>query len=109
MANKFKKNDKVKVISGKDKGKISEIVSYFPKDNKVILNGVNLVKKHTKPNKINPEGGIIQKEMPIHVSNIMHVDPKTNSVAKIGFKKTEKGNNVRYYKKSGELIDNKKV
>ena len=109
MANKFKKNDKVKVICGKDKGKIAEIISYFPKDNKVILGGVNLVKRHTKPNKLNPEGGIIQKEMPIHISNIMHIDPKTNSVTKIGFKKTKNGNNARYYKKSGELIDNKKV
>ncbi len=109
MANKFKKSDKVKVITGKDKGKVSEIVSFIPKSNKVILNGVNLVKRHTKPNKLNPEGGIVQKEMPIHISNIMHIDPKTNSAAKVGFKFLEDGKKVRYLKKTGELIDNKKV
>ena len=109
MANKFKKNDKVKVIAGKDKGKVSEIINFIPKSNKVILNGINLVKRHTKPNKLNPEGGIVQKEMPIHISNIMHIDPKTNSAVKIGFKFLEDGKKVRYLKKTGELIDNKKV
>jgi large subunit ribosomal protein L24 len=109
MANKFKKNDKVKVITGKDKGKISEIINFITKSNKVILNGVNLVKRHTKPSKLNPEGGIVQKEMPIHISNIMHIDPKTNSAVKIGFKFLEDGKKVRYLKKTGELIENKKV
>ena len=109
MANKFKKNDKVKVITGKDKGKISEIINFITKSNKVILNGVNLVKRHTKPSKLNPEGGIVQKEMPIHISNIMHIDPKTNSAVKIGFKFLENGKKVRYLKKTGELIENKKV
>lgn len=109
MANKFKKSDKVKVIAGKDKGKISEIIDLIPKVNKAVLSGVNLVKKHTKPNKSNPEGGIVQKEMPIHISNIMHIDPETNSSAKIGFKFLEDGKKVRYLKKTGKLIDNKKV
>jgi len=109
MANKFKKNDKVKVITGKDKGKISEIINFITKSNRVILNGVNLVKRHTKPSKLNPEGGIVQKEMPIHISNIMHIDPKTNSAVKIGFKFLEDGKKVRYLKKTGELIENKKV
>ena len=109
MGNKFKKNDKVKVITGKDKGKVSEIVNFIPKSNKVILNGVNLVKRHTKPSKLNPEGGIVQKEMPIHISNIMHIDPKTSSAVKIGFKFLEDGKKVRYLKKTGELIENKKV
>ena len=109
MANKFKKSDKVKVITGKDKVKISEIISFIPKSNKVVIGGVNIVKRHTKPNKFNPEGGIVQKEMPIHVSNIMHVDLKTNSASKIGFKFLEDGKKVRYLKKTGELIDNKKV
>ena len=109
MANKFKKNDKVKVITGKDKGKISEIINFITKSNRVVLNGVNLVKRHTKPSKLNPEGGIVQKEMPIHISNIMHIDPKTNSAVKIGFKFLEDGKKVRYLKKTGELIENKKV
>ena len=79
MASKFKKNDKIKVISGKDKGKVSKILKVMPKINKVLIEGVGIVKRHTKPNKLNPEGGVIQKEMPINVSNIMHLDPKTNA------------------------------
>jgi large subunit ribosomal protein L24 len=105
MANRFKKNDKVKIITGKDKGKVSEIVNFIPKSNKVVLNGLNLVKRHTKPNKLNPEGGIVQKEMPIHISNIMHIDPKTNSAAKIGFKFLDKGKKVRSSKRSGIVFD----
>ena len=109
MASKFKKNDKIKVISGKDKGKVSKILKVMPKINKVLIEGVGIVKRHTKPNKLNPEGGVIQKEMPINVSNIMHLDPKTNATTRIGFKFTDDGKKVRYSKKSGELIDNKKA
>lgn len=108
MANKFKKSDRVKVITGKDKGKISEIVSFIPRLNKAILTGVNIVKKHTKPSKSNPEGGIIKKEMPIHVSNLMHVGLTLDAVSKVGFKFLEDGKKVRYLKKTGELLDNKK-
>ena len=103
MVNKFKKRDKVKVICGKDKGKVAELIRCFPKHDKVVLDGVNLVKRHTKPTKANPEGGILKKEMPIHISNIMHIDPKTNIVTRVGSKKV-KGNNVRYYKKSGKIV-----
>ena len=109
MASKFKKDDKVQVICGKDKGKVSKILKIIPKANKVLMEGVGIVKRHTKPNKLNPEGGIISKEMPIDMSNIMHVDPKTNTVTRIGFKLTDEGKRVRYSKKSGELIDNKKA
>ena len=109
MASRFKKNDNVKVISGKDKGKVATILKVMPKENKVLVEGVGIVKKHTKPNKLNPEGGIIEKEMPIDMSNIMHVDPKTSAATRIGFKLTDDGKKVRYSKKSGELIDNIKV
>ena len=109
MASKFKKDDKVKVISGKDKGKIATILKVIPKENKAFVEGVGIVKKHAKPSKVNPEGGIIEKEMPIDMSNLMHVDPKTNVATRIGFKVNDDGEKVRYSKKSGELIDNKKV
>ena len=78
MASKFKKDDKIKVISGKDRGKVSKILKVMQKTNKVLIEGVGIVKRHTKPNKLNPEGGIIEKEMPIDISNIMHLDPKKN-------------------------------
>ena len=109
MARKFKKDDKIKVISGKDKGKVSKILKVIPKTNKVLIEGTGIVKRHTKPNKLNPEGGIIEKEMPIDISNIMHLDPKTNATTRIGFKFTDDGKKVRYSKKSGELIDNRKA
>ncbi len=109
MANKFKKNDTVKIITGKDKGKVSKILKFFPKLNKALVSGVNIVKKHTKPSKLNPKGGIEQREMTIHTSNIMHVDPDTNSVSKIGFRLLKDGGKVRYLKKSNGIIDNKKV
>lgn len=100
---KVKKGDKVKVTTGSSKGKIGDVVKVFPKENKVIVSGVNVVKKHTKPSKFS-EGGIIQKELPIHVSNISHIDPKTNEVTKIGYKMLESGKKVRFAKKSGEII-----
>lgn len=104
MASKFKTNDTVKVISGSEKGKVSQIIKIYPKSLKVLLNGVNLVKKHTKPNKANPEGGILKKEMPIHISNISHIDLKSKTVTKIGFKLLENKRKIRFYKKSGELF-----
>ena len=107
MASKFKKGDKVKIISGKDKGRVTVISKVMPKTNKALVEGVGIVKRHTKPNKLNPEGGIIEKEMPIDMSKIMHLDPETNVVTRIGFKITDDGKKVRYSKKSGKLIDNK--
>ncbi|NRB10481.1 MAG: 50S ribosomal protein L24 [Rickettsiaceae bacterium] len=100
---KIRKGDKVQVIAGKNKGKVGDVVKVLPKDNKVIVSGVNVVKKHTKPTKTS-DGGIIQKELPIHVSNVSHIDPKTNAVTKVGYKYLEDGKKVRFAKKSGELI-----
>jgi large subunit ribosomal protein L24 len=75
----------------------------FPSENKLIVSGVNLAKKHTKPTQTS-EGGIIQKELPIHVSNVSHIDPKTSEITKIGYKILEDGKKVRFAKKSGEII-----
>lgn len=100
---KVKKGDKVQVITGKNKGKVGDVIKVFPSENRIIVSGVNLAKKHTKPSQTS-EGGIIQKELPIHVSNVSHIDPKTNEITKVGYKTLEDGKKVRFAKKSGEII-----
>jgi large subunit ribosomal protein L24 len=100
---KVKKGDEVIVITGKNKGKKGKILSVLPKENKAVVSGVNLVKKHMKPSQ-SSEGGIIQKELPIHVSNISLIDPKSGGSTRIGFKTLEDGSKVRVAKKSGEII-----
>jgi len=100
---KVKKGDEVIVITGKNKGKKGKILSVFPKENKAIVSGINLVKKHTKPSQ-NSEGGIIQKELPIHISNISLIDPKSGGSTRVGFKILEDGSKVRVARKSGEII-----
>jgi len=99
-----KKGDKVQVISGKDKGKQGVVLAAFPKKNRVLVEGVNIVKKHAKPSQLNPQGGIISKEAPIHVSNVMPLDPKTGVPTRVGYKVVD-GKKVRYAKKSGEILD----
>ena len=99
-----KKGDKVMVISGKDKGKTGVILSAFPKKDRVLVEGVNIVKKHVKPNQLNPQGGIVSQEAAIHVSNVMLVDPKSGEPTRVGFK-VEDGKKVRVAKKSGNVID----
>jgi large subunit ribosomal protein L24 len=99
-----KTGDKVMVITGKDKGKTGVILASFPKKNRVLVEGVNIVKKHSKPSQMNPQGGIINQEAPIHVSNVMPIDPKTGEPTRVGVK-VENGNKVRYAKKSGEVLD----
>jgi large subunit ribosomal protein L24 len=100
-----KKEDTVIVISGKDKGKKGRVIVAYPRENKVLVEGVNLVKKHTKPSPKNPQGGIITQEAPIHASNVMLVDPKTGEPTRIGYKVLDNGKKVRVAKKSGEVID----
>nr|MDH3152641.1 50S ribosomal protein L24 [Bacillus licheniformis] len=100
-----KKGDKVMVISGKDKGKQGVILATFPKKDRVIVEGVNMVKKHSKPTQANPQGGILNQEAPIHVSNVMPLDPKTGEVTRVGYK-VENGKKVRIAKKSGQVLDN---
>jgi len=100
-----KKGDQVIVVSGKDKGKKGRILFAYPSDQRVLIEGVNIVKRHTRPNPTNPQGGIIEKEAPIHVSNVMIVDPKTGEPTRIGKKILADGTKVRYAKKSGEVLD----
>jgi len=98
-----KKGDKVKVISGKDKGKTGVVLASFPKKDRVLVEGVSIVKKHMKPNQANPQGGIVTQEAAIHVSNVMLIDPKTGEPTRVGYK-VEDGKKVRVAKKSGEII-----
>ncbi len=100
----IKKGDTVKVLSGDDKGRTGKVLVVYPKKYRAIVEGLNKVKKHTKPSAKNTQGGIIEKEAPIHISNLMVVDSKGNA-SRIGRKLDEKtGKLVRYAKKSGEVI-----
>ena len=101
---KLKKGDKVIVITGKDKGKTGEITKVLVKESKVLVSGINMVKRHTKPSQENA-GGIISKEMPIHISNVAFVDPKTSKPTRLGVKVDKDGRKVRVAKKSGEVVD----
>lgn len=100
-----KKDDTVFVITGKDKGKKGRVLAAFPRENRVLVEGVNMVKKHSKPSQKNPQGGIITQEAPIHASNVMLVDPKSGKPTRIGYKVLDNGTKVRVAKKSGEVID----
>jgi len=99
-----KKGDKVKVISGKDRGKEGTILEAFPKNDRVLVEGINMVKKHAKPSQENPQGGILDIEAPIHVSNVMPIDPKTGKPTRVGYEVRD-GKKVRIAKKSGEALD----
>ncbi len=101
---KIKKKDRVIVIAGKDKGKTGEVIGVMPKENRVLVSGVNTVARHTKPSQANPQGGIVRKEASIHVSNVAHIDPKDSKPTRVGFK-VEKGVKVRFARRSGEVID----
>ena len=101
---KVKKGDTVIVIAGKDKGKRGEVLRSIPADWRVIVQGVNVVKRHTRPAAGQP-GGIVEKEASIHVSNVMLADPKTDKPTRVGRKLLDDGRKVRYAKGSGEVID----
>ncbi|WP_138379509.1 50S ribosomal protein L24 [Luteithermobacter gelatinilyticus] len=101
---KIKKGDEVIVLTGKDKGKSGEIIKMLPKEGRAVVQGINMVKRHTRPTQTNP-GGIIEKEAPIHVSNLALKDPKTGKPTKVGFKVEKDGTKVRVAKVSGEVID----
>ena len=102
-----KKGDTVVVLSGKDKGKQGKIISAFPKKSQVVVEDVNKVKRHTKPSVKAPQGGILDKEMPLHACKVMLVCPSCNKPTKIGHK-TVDGKNVRICKKCGEIVDSAK-
>ena len=106
---KIRKNDMVMVISGNDRGKTGKVLKVFPKKYRLIIEGINLRKKHTKPNQKNPQGGILEKEAPINASNVMILDPKTSEPTRIGSRiildeKTGKKKIARVAKASGEMI-----
>jgi len=86
---KIRKNDMVMVISGNARGKTGKVLKVFPERKRVIVEGVNIIKRHTRPNQKNPQGGILQREGPIHVSNVMLLDPKTNEATRVGTKITK--------------------
>ena len=99
---KIKKGDTVVVIAGKDKGSQGEVVQVFPADNKVIVNGVNTAKKHSKPNRTNQQGGIIDRDMPVDASNVMLVHK--GKPTRVGYKVNADGTKVRVAKRTGEVI-----
>lgn len=107
MAAKFKvkRGDTVIVLSGRDKGKTGEILHMLRSRGRAIVQGVNMVKRHTQPSQQSGSGGIVEKEASIHVSNLAHIDPESNKPTRVGYRWLEDGRKVRYAKKSGEIID----
>ena len=102
---KIKKNDTVVVLAGTSKGKEGKVIKVYLSTNRAIVEGVNMISKHTKPNAANPQGGILKQEASINISNLMLVDPKSGQPTRIGRKRDEKmGKLVRFAKKSGEVI-----
>ncbi|MDE0801187.1 MAG: 50S ribosomal protein L24 [Rhodospirillaceae bacterium] len=101
---KLKKGDKVIVLTGKDRGKIGDIVKSLPQDDRVIVQGINMMRRHTRPS-ATAAGGIVEKEASIHISNVAIVDPKENIATRVGFRTLDDGTKVRYAKRSGEVID----
>jgi large subunit ribosomal protein L24 len=104
MAAKIKKGDRVVVLAGKDKGKTGEVMRMVPTDGRAVVRGINLVRRHQRQTP-GQEGGIISKEMPIHVSNLALANPGDNKPTRVGFRFADDGRKVRYAKRSGETID----
>ena len=104
---KIKTGHNVAVITGKDKGKNGKVLAVYPDTSRILVQGINLAVKHTKPTQLNPQGGKISKEMSIHSSNVMVLDPKVSLPSRVGFKTLEDGTKVRFSKRSNEIIDNK--
>ena len=102
---KIRKGDNVLVIKGRDRGRQGRVVQSFPKANSVQVEGVNVVKRHAKATSTVTQAGIIEKEMPLHISNIMLVNPITNLPDRVGIKKLEDGTKVRFFKSNNEVVD----
>ncbi len=100
----IKKGDTVKVLSGESRGETGRVIRVEPAKSRAWVEGINMVSKHSKPNAENPQGAIEKKEAPVHVSNLMLVDPKSGDATRVGRKRDESGNLVRYSKKTGEII-----
>jgi large subunit ribosomal protein L24 len=105
----IRKGDTVMVIAGNARGKTGKVLKVYPERDRVIVEGVGIIKRHTRPNQRNPQGGIVQKEAPVHVSNVMLIDPKTNQVTRVGMKVTQdvttgKKRRMRVAKATGEMF-----
>jgi large subunit ribosomal protein L24 len=105
MTARIRKDDVVIVIAGKDKGSSGRVIKVMPKEERVVVEGVNLVKRHTKPDMAHPQGGVVSKEASLHISNVQLRDPKTGKPTRVGFKTNDKGRKVRVAKGSGVEID----
>lgn len=105
MSLKIRKGDKVKVITGKDKGKVGKVLKTFADDSRVVIEKVNRIKKHTKPSQKNQQGGIVDKEAPINISNIMLVCPKCGAGTRVSYYFIDDSTKVRKCKKCNEIID----
>jgi large subunit ribosomal protein L24 len=101
---KIKKGDNVVVISGRDKGKKGEVLRVFPTESRLIVQGVHVARRHTRQSMGNP-GGIVDKELTIHVSNVAHIDPQSDRPTRVGYKTLEDGRKVRIARRSGEVLD----
>jgi len=106
---KIHKNDTVMVIAGNARGKTGKVLKVYPERERIIVEGVNIIKRHTKPNQRNPQGGIVQREAPIHVSNVMLLDPKSNQITRVGTRvvkdeTTGKKRRMRVAKTTGEMF-----
>ena len=104
MAAKIRKGDRVVLLTGKDKGKQGSVLRVMPKEERVVVEGLNMVQRHTRPTPSDPQGGIKHKEAPRHVSNVALVDPKTGGPTRVGFR-IEGDKKVRFAKKSGEVLN----
>lgn len=106
MAKKFKikKGDRVMVTTGREKGKTGEVLKVLREQDRVLVQGVNIVKRHTRPTQLNP-GGVVEKEAALHISNVAHIDPKSNKATRVGYKVDSDGRKVRFARRSGEAID----
>ena len=104
MAAKIKKGDKVVILTGKDKGKTGDVLQVIPTENRVVVSGINVAKRHTKAQGAN-EGGIVSKDMPIHISNVALRDAKSGKPTRVGFKTLDGGKKVRVAKRTGEVIN----
>ena len=104
MAAKIKKGDRVILMTGRDKGKKGEVLRVMTEEGRVLVSGINMIKRHTKQT-AREQGGIVTKEAAVHISNVAHIDPKTGEPTRVGFKNLSDGRKVRFAKKSGEVID----
>lgn len=105
---RIRRNDIVKVIRGRDRGKVGKVIRVMPDKQKIIVEKVNIVKRHVKPSNVNPQGGIIEKETPVFITNVMIMCDKCNRAVRVGYRKTEAGEKFRFCKSCDEIIEAKK-